>query len=328
MPTTAAAATGGVNLLRYTQRVIAGLKTKTYRELPFAAGLIVPFRNDLSLADTEIVEHYAEGRGRARLLSEVANDIPLVDYSIGEDTYKVATIVDGYFINYQELARANNVLGKIGAGTLQNTLADVGARAIMEFCNDWTAFGLAARGIKGFFNKDRVLVDDNAFDPYDNTQTFQSHINFVERSIFRPFRELHRLNTRDFYIAVPDSLLGVWMTTHAEDGKTTVYEQLMKIGKPRGLGGIMALNECRRADAVDPQQGNLPANIGTPGKDRIVTWVKRPDVLAFDGSGLLQWPEVRKETGYTVPMYKTIGEMILSKTTSMLYTDIVTEPAL
>lgn len=321
MPTTVGA-TGGFNLTRYTTRVLAGLKEKKLRNLPFANSEIVPFRNSIDLSVTKIVEQFLEGSGRAQQLSQVANDIPLVSGSIGEDEYKVTCFVTGYELTYKEMATSQAVLNAIGGGTVENRMASLGFRVIQEAINDWIAFGDADSNVTGFFNNPNVTAEDSAFDPYAGATTFQQQLDFINEVLIDPFRAQTRLNVGDFMIAVPDTLLGKWVNTQGNDGTTSVYDAVMRSNRDRGLMGIMSLNEARK----DGQSGSLPTSIGVGGKDRIAIFVQDPEIMAYDGSSINQWPEVRKAAGYMMPLYQVVGEFILSITNCMRYVDVVSKP--
>lgn len=302
----------------YLARQLEQLMPKVYRRK--YAGLwaqadstVITGLPDLDPGATSIVEQVVDERGEAKLMSDDADDIPLVEVSINENKYQVYVVALGYRYGVMQLLR--QARSNLDINREKSVQTD---RGIREKIHRLLLFGDVNRGTTGLYNDAGVPITTGTYDA--NTASWQDHIDFVREELARVSNRNEMTDNVDTMI-IPNNLWYIWSTTYQtnDSGKTVIQAIRETLGQSGGgtLRQILAKNECR-ADLLEQFGVKAP---GTD-EDRIIYLPANEDAVdrMFSPMSYLE-PQLRG-LNYYVYAYAATTETMIHYPESCAYSDI------
>jgi len=272
--------TAGTHQYRDLQKRLTRTLRQRRRQQPFWGGDIVPTMTDLQPGVRELVQAEVREFGEAQLNALESDDVPLVEITATETTYRCCMPIAGYSMTWakdvaQTVARGNGVQYNPRDVKMQATV-----RAIEEKAAKVTAVGSAQLNFTGFLNNPGVTPINSSFDPFAADST-PDHIadwllSFVGEVLINS-NNVEYPDTMLMSIPLYELLARKRMT----DGVTSVLSYFVANQQARSLsrvgqrvGAIIPMVECGSA--------YLEANgVEAPGtnKDRIVLYPNDPEVV-------------------------------------------------
>jgi len=150
-------------LTLYVKRQLTDQKQRIYDQpLPPLNGLkIMPPRGEVARGANIYTRRVLRNFGRAQWISNSGDDLPLVGVGVIEDEYNVGFFGVAYQYGYQELENA-----MFAGENINDRKATAAARSILEFANDVSFYGSAAKKVTGLLSMpyvSRIAYDGTIF---------------------------------------------------------------------------------------------------------------------------------------------------------------------
>jgi hypothetical protein len=309
-------ATGGTMLYRALEQKLPKVLGKRYRELKFENGTIVPTTADLEPGAAEIVRETVDEIGDADIVGDGAFDIPVVDVSAAEDRYKIFMIASAFSYTFQQ-ERAYEK----GDAQINDRKMQLARRSIAERHNRIGAYGDNRLNVPGFLNNPSVILDNNAFDPYNvNTTPEQIAAFFIDT-----IKALHAASNNvempsDCLISVP--LYFLLIKLRMSNSSMTLMEYIEKALSDNEI--TFDLLKCEECNSAALEARGVQA-AGT-NKDRIVLYPKDPEVVErhIELPKLMpqEWVTI-KEGRRVYPMFSCTTQTVINYPGAIRYIDII-----
>lgn len=305
-------ATGGTNLYRKLEQLLPGVLGRRYRRLGFEDGTIVPTQADLQAGAAEVIRETMAEVGDAKIVSDGAIDLPIVDLSADEDRYKILMIASAFSFTLQQERAYEKAMNSAQMAQRKMTLAQ---RSIAEKANKITAFGNTQVGINGFLNNAGVTANNSSFDPYAATpdelaEFFIDEVAAVVSSTNAVEYPDHALISIDL-----DFLL---MGTRMTDGAQSVKSYILQ--NTDAIASIRSTPECGFQMLED--NGVLA---GGTNKDRIVLYPMNNEVVERHIEPTRMAPPEyveRKNMRTLYPMFHCLTPTIVNYPGAMRYINV------
>lgn len=217
-------ATGGTNLYRRLEQLLPGVLGRRYRRLGFEDGSIVPTVADLEVGAAEVIRETMAEVGDAKIISDGAIDLPIVDLSADEDRYKILMIAAAFSFTFQQERAYEKATNFAQMSQRKMMLAQ---RSIAEKANKMAAFGNAALGITGFLNNPGVTPNNSSFDPYNAVTTPDEMAEFFIGEIGAVVADTNAVEYPD-HIGISIDLDFLLMSTRMTDGSMSVKQYILQ----------------------------------------------------------------------------------------------------
>lgn len=301
----------GIFLARQLEQRLPQIYAKRYPDLWGINGEIIPSTGDLEEGTDTIIAEFIETIGEANLMSDVADDIPLVDVSIGEDKYPVVAPVTAFTYSIMQLNAA------IKANRNLTSMKEMAAkRAIDEKGHKIAVFGSTKHKMPGLLNNSAVPLVDSTFNVA--AANADELVDFVATQLNKVTTSSQQVEAIDT-ILVSDSMRKAMVTKRLAGTSDSVLTYLLaNYGASTGgsLRRILAKNEL--APSLLAEYGVRP----DATKERMVFLPSNPDAVQRHFSLLtMMEPQVRG-VNFLVPCYNYISPTIMHYPGSLLYVDL------
>lgn len=242
----------------FGQRVLEEVEQQLVRqETPeLWAFRTIPLRVNLPmglLKDTVPYQRYA---GQPKIMTGSSSDVPLVKYTVDEESQNVAIYSLAYDYTYTEL----ELVAQASKSNLYAYARDIVAEkamAVIELMDEYdhllACFGDSTNGLEGFLNHSSVdvLNQVGTFDPYAQTQAEALHDWFIG-TIRNTIRNATSLVSRPNYIAMTENLSTKLYTTYFSGSNGITAMDLIR--KSMSDLGIMRIDAVVELDNSFLQQ--------------------------------------------------------------------------
>lgn len=292
------------------ERELKYVKTKTYDVVypEMKARQLIPVSNEASDGDETITYRQWDDFGMAVLISNYADDLPLIETLVTEFTQQVHSIGDGYQYSIQDLRRAAK------AGNRLDQRRAMAARKRMERkIEDIGALGETRAGLYGIANNPNVgLVTPDTGDWLNVATTGDQKIadlNKLVTSIVTANKGTFFPDTILLDIELYNNIANSRISTTG-DTHTTVLEAFLR-SSPY-ITSVEPWNKLALADAA----GTGP---------RAICYKKDPEVLTLEIPKEPEtFPPQQKNLAFFVPNHARIGGVIVYYPIAMGYMDGLT----
>lgn len=311
---------GGTTAIpRALTKVLTGVKEKRLSGLPFYDDTVIPSDDPIELSDREVTSLFMEGQAGAEFIGPKTKNLLNSSMSVGEDKYPVRVCANSYVVHYVDQAGSDKALSMAGMSSLVKR-ADITRRGIAEVLNNYGAFGDGDIGLTGFINNAGVTeFPASTYNPY--TGTAQQDLDFFADQVSFIVNN-QNLNNTNIVAYVPYNVYVAIAKKRDDTLRRSVLGVILEDVGLLGLEAIIPLNECQRG----ANSTNLPDNVGTAGRDRIVFTVRDSMFYSKSMTPLGQWPQVQMTTGYEVPLYQAATPCMFHNVTGSVYVDINPKP--
>lgn len=313
---------GGAYLHRALQQRLTQVLRRRLRNLHFEDGSLIPTVPDLEPGAREIVQDQVLEYGEAKLTAADADDVPLIEVSTSENTFRVVMAVAGFSISFQE-ERAMSLAAKNGRNyQIRDTKMSGARRVIAERINKVAAYGDTALNFTGMINDADVTLTNSSFDPFASTTTAQDLADFV-------LEELENVATDSNNVEFPTDLLTstefmfLLKRRQMPDSGIPVLDYIIDVqnerNNPSGIKRLRGLQELRSANL----EASGVQSSGT-NKDRFVLYPLDPEVLERHNEITQLMPEDYvqvKGTRKLYPMFGCTSQSILNFPGAFRYVD-------
>ena len=240
---------------------------RSYRELPFESGGIVPTEANLEAGVEFVTEDILTEQGEALILADTM-DIPVVHVGMTKDRYPVYMVAAGFYFTFKStrsLRRAGQY-DRIADRQLANV-----RRAIAERLNRFAAVGDIRLNQRGFLNNNLVPVRANSIDLTDGGLTANQLREFVIEGLWYTYRDRTGHTKWPAKLLISSNLYERLTLLLMPDSAMSVLDSVLETINAGGAsGGGMSL-EIQYAPECDAQflEANGVFAPGT-GKDRLV----------------------------------------------------------
>lgn len=173
--------------------------------------------------ETIIVEKY-DAKGKAKIVSDYSDDVPLVNSSKSEDRIAVKTIADGFLYSIREIQNAAK------AGTsLTDRHMRAARRVIEEKLDEVAALGDAEHGIVGFARRTDTLTytvpgDGTGSSKKWNTKTAKLITRDINGMISKMLVDTNDVEKPDTLLLDPEAFAYIGGTTLGDTSDTTILQ--------------------------------------------------------------------------------------------------------
>lgn len=283
------------------------VKTRTYdiRYPELKARQIIPVNNDVDPGAETIVYRQWDDFGMAIILSNHADDLPLIDAMVEEFTQRVVSIGAAYQWTIQELRRS-----AMAGASLDQRKAMAVRRAVEQKIENIAALGDVKTGLNGFAKHPNVTVLAAPTGDWANIATtaalILTDLNFMPTSIVTTNKETF----------IPDSLVMpieqfniIATKRNSTTGDTNVTVLEAWLGSNPWVTTVGTWNKLANADATDTGP-------------RLVCYKNDPEVLTLEiPQEFEQMPPQAKNLSFVVPVHARIGGVIVYYPIAMAYMD-------
>lgn len=320
--------TSGLLLYRYLEQQLPGVLRKRYRQLRFegsGGNAVHPIIPDLKLGARELTRLRIDEVGEAKVLSEAAFDIPIVDISAEEDKYKTLLVAAAWHYDYLEeqafmVARSNGFMQ--GIANVATEKERVARKAIAERHNKIGAYGVQQLSVPGFLNNANVEVEDSSFDPLNEAggATADDIHEFVVEQIRTMYTDSNNIDMpADFLVS--DDFWFKLVGRRVPDGSKSLLAYIKETLSDDGIPfKISKAKECNSAML----EANGVHDSGT-NKDRLVLYVNDSEVVErhFQMPRLVpqEFVEVRN-LKRIFPLISCTSQTIINYSSAVKYIDI------
>lgn len=286
-------------------RQLEHVKARTYDvEFPLLkARQFIPVASDADPAAHSILHQQWTQFGAARIMADLADDIPLVSVAVREFSTPVVSTGIGYHYTVQELRESSKT------GAQLDTRRAIAARRGAEVTLDQiAAFGDSRVGLTGFLNHPNVplVTLSNGTWATATPQEVLEDLYQLEESIIDATEENHAATS----LLVPGSIWKIirttQMTTTGENTDTILQTFL------RGAQSVREADRWAKLETADAA-GTGP---------RIVMYEKSPDVMTLEiPQDLEQFPPQAVNLAFKVPMHMRVGGVRMTYPLAVAYAD-------
>jgi hypothetical protein len=269
----------------FFQKELEQIKSRTYDVLypELTYDKVFPVSSEINRGVDTVVYQTFDKRGKARVITGAAKDVPRCDVDGKETRIAVRSIVSsfGYTIDEIEAAR-------YARRPLEQMRATACKRIIEEEMNHIAWYGDATAGLTGFFTTgilDSAAVPNGGAGTAWTTKTpaqILADVNLAFATVFEGTLGVERPNMLGLPLAQWNLIMSTPLTTH---GETTIAAWIVK-NSPwlSSLDQIVAINEFASGLTV----GGVP-------QDVMAVWTKNPEKCQVEIPGDLQFMEPEKD---------------------------------
>jgi hypothetical protein len=287
-------------------RQLEAIKAQTYdvKYRPLKGRSFVPVNTNFAPGVESIMYHSYDQFGFAKLVANMADDLPLVGVSVSEFAQAVKTIGVAYDWSVLDMWRA-----AFAGVPLSQRKATAARQAIENSIEDAIATGITGTGMTGLVNNANVPV------------ITLPHVGSWRLETISPDEILYNLN----YVC--DTVVDNCKETDAPDTLLLAPTTLNYISQKRvGVESSMTilnhfLTNSRYIKSVDSWQKLAGAGVG--GKDRGLVYRRAPEILEFNmPMDFFQMPPEQKGLAYIVNTLARLGGVEVHYPLTMGYFDI------
>jgi hypothetical protein len=310
--------TAGIYQFRDLQKKLTNVLRTRRRVQPFWGGEIVPTATDLQPGVRELVQAEVREFGEAQLNALESDDVPLVEITATETTYRVCMPVAGYSVTWAEEMAQNVARGNGVQYNARDVKMQAVVRAIEEKAAKVTAVGSTQLGFTGFLNNPGVTPINSSFDPFNAASTPDQIADWLLSFVGDVLINSNNVEYPDtMLVSIP--LWELLARKRMTDGTTSILKYFVDNQQARSasrtgqrLGAIMPLVECSAA--------YLEANgveSGGTNKDRIVLYPNDPEVVEkhIMSGAIAMLPEdwtISKGARRIYPAYTFMSEVMIN----------------
>jgi len=310
-------------LYRMLQQKLPGVLRKRLRPLPFEDGSLIPTIADLDIGAKEIIRDRITEVGEANIMGGDSGDIPLVEVTAAEDTYRAVMVAAAFSYSFTEEMAADTAQRNGVQYNLRTTKQETAARVIAEKLNYFAAYGDTGLNVRGLVNNASVTLNNTSFNPFgsvtpdDLANFFLTEIQAIATSTNNVEFPTEALVSTDLYYKL--------IRTRMPDSAMNVLDYILGInrasGNPTTVQRITPLNELR---STNLEAAGVQA--GSTNKDRIVLYPLNDSVLSRHNRPTAMVPA---EYTYTknmqryFPMYACTSQTMIEYPAAFRYVDHV-----
>jgi hypothetical protein len=278
------------------------VKAKTY-DIEYAAlkaRQFIPVSNEIPEGAETMEWREWDTVGAAKLISNYADDLPLVDAFSKPNQSRIQSLGDGYQYSIQDLRRAAMAGERIDARRAR------AARDAVELKIDQiAASGAEEAGLYGFLNHPNVPLVSPTTGTWSGASPTQirADISKLARSIVSVTKERHQPDT----LLLPTDTYGLLSDTPlASDNQTSVLNSI--------------LQNSPWIKNIDMWEKLETAGVG--GTRRIVAYKRDPDVLTLEiPKEFEQLPPQARNLAFIIPCHARIGGVVIYRPLAIAYMD-------
>lgn len=281
------------------------VKTQTYDIVypEMKARTIIPVNNDVDPGAETITYRQWDSFGMAQIISNYADDLPLIDALVEEFQQKVKSLGAAYQWSIQDLRRS-----AMAGAQLDQRRARAARRSIEQQIENIAALGNSKAGLKGFAKHPNVplVVLPNGGWAAATADEIIEDLNFMATSIVNTTKETFLPDTLVLPVASYNIIATKRISTTG-DTHTTVLEAWLRSNP--WVTNVGTWNKLANANATN----NGP---------RAVMYKRDAEVLTLEiPQEFEQLPPQAKNLAFQVPVHARIGGVIVYYPIAMAYAD-------
>lgn len=313
---------GGSYLYRSLQQALPGVLKKRYRKLMFEDGSVVPTMPDLQVGARELIRDRISEYGEAAILGADAGDIPVVEVSVDEDSYRVVMIVGSFSFSFSDEMAAQQATRNGVSYNVRTARMEAASRVIAEKVNAFAAFGDSKLSITGFVNNANVTLNNSSFDPYASTTTADDLADFI-------LEEMESIATSTNNVEFPTDLLVPvafyykLTRTRIPDTSMNVLQYIMNVQGDRSVAAIQRIRALPELASATLEANGVQAT--STNKDRFILYPLDDSVVSRHNKPTGMVPEDyvhRKGLIINYPMYQLTSQTMIEFPGALRYTDV------
>jgi hypothetical protein len=286
-------------------RQLEYIKAQTYDVLysKLKAREFIPVSNEVPEGAESMIYRQWDETGSAKLISEYADDLPLVDALAREFVVTFTDLGNAYQWTVRDLKRA-----AFAGVPLDAKKAQAARNAIDRKIDDIAAFGVPEKNLPGFLNHPNVpeiaAVNGDWLNPATTADQILADLFHLEQQIITQSKELHEPDT----LLLPVAHYGKIATTSygANSDRTILQYFLSNAQSIRNVDRWNKLDEAGDSDAP-----------------RAVAYVRSPEVVEFQiPTEFEQLPPQQKNTAYVVNCLARVGGVLFYRPLGAGYMDL------
>lgn len=284
------------------QRQLDFVKSRTYdiKYSEMKARRFIPVSNEVNPGAESITYKQWDQYGMAKVVSDAADDLPLVDVVAKEFTSPVKTLGAAYKFTVQEL-KAAALLGT----SLDQQRGRAARRAIEAGIDHVAALGLGESQMPGFLNHPNVPVVAPTTGTWATASVDEilADINKLVNSIVTASNEIHNPDT----LLLPTASFALLASTPAG---ANLESTILKV--------FLSTNPYIRS--VDQWSKLNTAGVG--GGPRVVAYLRDPEIMQLEiPQEFEQLPPQPKNLAFVVPCHCRVGGTSIRYPLAMAYMD-------
>lgn len=243
-------------------------------DLMMSNGMLVPITNQVDYRAETFSYTLMTAVGEAKILSNGAQDVPLVNNYVQKKMGIVRTLVDGYEITLEDLEAAQFANMNISA-----ELAITARRVIEEGLDRIGYFGAADNGLLGLFNLPNVVRETAPNNGNSNGGT--NSTRWIHKSAEQLFREISTFLTRMRQATKSIEKPEILLIPQAE------YDLISELVYPANtdrtlLNFILETQRANPSGLKEILPCEMLAGAGTGGSNLMIAYQKNPRKLRYE----------------------------------------------
>lgn len=291
----------------FLSRDLEAVKARTY-DVQYAAlkaRQFIPTSNDVDSAAETITYRVWDEYGMAEVIANYADDLPLADVSVREETTPVRSLGKGYQYSIQDIRRSAMAARNGNNASLDQKRAMAARTAVERAIDRIAAVGDADAGLPGFLNNanvPNVVLPNGGWASATSAQIIED-LNFMAQQIVSATLEVHEPDT---LLLDTDSYAIIAQKPVAVDNQTTVLRSFLE-NNPY----IKNIDQWTRLNTAGPSS--------TP---RIVMYQRDPMVLELEvPQEFEQFPPQAKNLAFQIPCHARVGGTVIRYPLAIAYAD-------